>query len=119
MHDLWLSPDHALLLHDVLIPVKYLINGSTVAQVPVESITYYHLELLSHDAVLAEGVAAETYLDTGTRAYFDARGAALVDPDFATRVHEAEGCAPLMVTGPRVEAVRRRLAARARQLMAA
>ncbi|HSU06320.1 MAG TPA: Hint domain-containing protein, partial [Acetobacteraceae bacterium] len=63
VRDLWLSPDHALLLDDVLIPVKYLVNGSTIAQVPLESIIYCHLELESHDAVLAEGVAAETYLD--------------------------------------------------------
>ncbi|HEX5325230.1 MAG TPA: Hint domain-containing protein [Acetobacteraceae bacterium] len=111
--DLWLSPDHALLLDGVLIPVKYLINGSTVAQVSVGTITYYHVELRPHDAVLAEGAAAETYLDTGTRAYFGASGAGAADAEFATRVREAEGCAPLLVTGPQVQAVRRRLIARA------
>lgn len=119
VRDLWLSPDHALLEGNVLIPVKYLINGSTIAQVAVESITYYHLELPSHDAVLAEGAPAETYLDTGSRAFFGWDGASAVAPDFAIRVREAEGCAPLMITGPIVKAARHRLAARASWLLAA
>src|SRR5208282_3520989 len=50
--DLFLSPDHAVYIGDVLIPVKHLINGSTIAQVPAERVTYYHLELPQHDVVL-------------------------------------------------------------------
>jgi hypothetical protein len=47
----------------VLIPVKYLVNGSTVAQVPVDRITYHHIELAGHDVLLAEGRPAESFLD--------------------------------------------------------
>ena len=61
--DLFLSPDHALYVNEVLIPVKHLINGSTIVQVPVGRVTYYHLELPQHDVVLAEGLLAETFLD--------------------------------------------------------
>ena len=34
--DLWLSPDHAIFILGVLIPVKYLINRTSIAQVPRE-----------------------------------------------------------------------------------
>jgi collagen type I/II/III/V/XI/XXIV/XXVII alpha len=73
--DLLLSPDHALLLDVggaacVLIPVKYLINGGAIAQERVAAVHYYHVELDRHDIVLAEGLPAESYLDTGNRAAF-------------------------------------------------
>jgi hypothetical protein len=70
--DLMLSPDHAVLANGVLIPIRYLINGRTVAQVSVTDVTYYHVELPAHDVILAEGLPCETYLDTGNRAAFDA-----------------------------------------------
>ena len=66
--DLWLSPDHALYVLDVLIPVKYLVNGHSIARVPVDAITYYHIELPQHDVVLAEGLPVESYLDVGDEA---------------------------------------------------
>ena len=61
--DLWLSPDHAVYVNEVLIPVRYLVNGSTIAQVKVDSITYHHIELAQHDVLLAEGLPAESFLD--------------------------------------------------------
>jgi hypothetical protein len=33
-------------------------------------VTYFHVELPRHDVVLAEGAAAESYLDTGNRSAF-------------------------------------------------
>ena len=121
--DLFLSPDHALFLEDVLIPVKYLINGSTVAQVPTNAVTYFHIELDQHDVVLAEGLAAETYLDTGDRASF-ANGASHIrlHPEFGPLSNqsclkwEADGYAPLVVQGEAVERVRKNLRQRARRL---
>jgi len=98
----------------VLIPIKHLINGISIAQVPLDDVTYYHIELPRHDVLLAEGLPAESYLDTGDRGNFDNGGCSVVlYPDFATRVWEAKGCAPLVVTGPELDAVRCRLAARA------
>src|SRR5665647_2305417 len=38
--DLLLSPDHAVYANEVLIPVKHLINGTTIVQVPMDSVTY-------------------------------------------------------------------------------
>jgi hypothetical protein len=76
--NLYLSPDHALYQEGVLIPVKYLINGGTVAQIGRPRVTYYHLEFETHDVVLAEGLPAETYLETGHRTTL-ANGGTIVD----------------------------------------
>ncbi|SDP89405.1 Hint domain-containing protein, partial [Phyllobacterium sp. OV277] len=57
--DLWLSPGHAIcvrILDEVLIPAGYLINGATIAQVDVDEVTYWHVELGSHDILLANGL---------------------------------------------------------------
>ncbi len=108
--DLLLSPDHAIYVDDVLIPVKYLINASTIVQVPMDVVTYYHVELACHDVVLAEGLPAESYLDIDDRSNFDNGGAVVrMHPDFATRVWEAEGCAELVITGPVFDGVRQML----------
>ena len=99
--DLYLSPDHALYINDVLIPVKHLVNGTTITQVATDEVTYYHVELPQHSVLLAEGMAAEFYLDTGDRSNFaNADGPIALYPDFASRVWDAGGCAPLVVTGP-------------------
>jgi Hint domain len=106
--DLWLSPDHAVYVEDVLIPVKHLINGSSITQVPQASVTYYHIELQRHDVVLANGLPAESYLAGADRSVFANNGGPVaLYPDLSSRVWEAEGCAPLVVTGPSFEAARR------------
>ena len=76
---LWLSPDHAVFLADqaALVPIRYLLNGSTVAQVPMAEVTYWHVELDRHAVLLAEGLPAESYLDTGNRAGFANAGDAV------------------------------------------
>ena len=121
--DLYLSPDHAVLVDGVLIPIKYLINDQTIRQVPEATVTYYHLELPRHDVLLAEGLPAKSWLDTGERSNFDnITGPIRLFPDFATPprhaavAREAYGCAPLVVTGRALSAVRRRLADRAQRL---
>ncbi len=109
--DLILSPDHAVFIEDVLIPVQYLVNGRTITVEQVEAVTYYHVELPRHDLLLAEGLAVESFLDTGNRADFDNAGAATRrHPSLRTLVWEAEGYAPLVVTGPPLAAARARLA---------
>jgi hypothetical protein len=105
--DLFLSPDHTVFISDVLIPVRYLINGTSTAQVPRKHVTYYHVELPEHSILLAEGLLAESHLDTGLRSNFiNGDGPVVLHPDFASHVWEAGGCAPLVVTGPVLHAVR-------------
>jgi hypothetical protein len=115
---LWLSPDHAVFVEDAggggLIPVRYLLNGATIRQVPVDHVTYFHVEAPMHDVILADGLPAESYLDTGNRSAFDGDGRTLtLHPDFALRVWEEEACADLVHEGPRLVAARARLIARA------
>lgn len=118
--DLFLSPDHAVHAHGVLIPVRYLENGSTVARMPCESVTYFHVELARHNVLVAQGLATESYLDTGNRGDFTADGDA---PSYQVARHHAalavwqrRACAPLHTTGPVVDRLRARLAARAATL---
>jgi hypothetical protein len=121
--DLWLSPEHAVFVRGTLIPVRHLINGTTILQVAVAEMTYWHVELPRHDVIQAAGLWCETYLDNGNRSAF-ANGGAAVDlfADFAPderceALWEAHGCAPLHIHGEvvaKVAARLRRLAARLR-----
>jgi len=115
---LFLSPDHAVFIDDVLVPVKLLVNGATIRQVPVASVTYYHLELARHDVVLAEGLPVETYLDTGGRAAFE-HGVMTLHPEFgapddvAVAIWRQKGFAPLIGDVTVLERLRVRLAVQA------
>ncbi len=112
--DLMLSPDHAVFVDGALIPIRYLVNGTTVAQMPVSAVpqvSYYHIELPRHDVILAEGLPVESYLDAGNRNRFsNAEGPIVLHPDFSSLIWESEGYAPLRIVGPEVAAVRTRLA---------
>ena len=71
--DLYLSPNHAIYIDGVLVPAKYLINGTSIVQAMpegVEEIEYFHIELETHEVIFAEGVAAETLLVVKDREAF-------------------------------------------------
>jgi hypothetical protein len=75
------------------------------------------VELEHHDLLLAEGLACESFLDTGNRgAFANGGGATMMHADFALRVWERESCAPLVWDGAELEAARSFLLDRARQL---
>ncbi len=110
--DLRLSPDHAVHVDGVLIPIRYLLNGATIVQEPAQQIIYFHVELPEHRVILAEGLACESYLDTGNRVAFDNGGPVrILHPDFARSVWDCRACAELVLDGPRVAQVRQRLLA--------
>ena len=105
--DLFLSPDHAVYINDVLIPIRHLINTTTIAQVPTDHVTYYHLEVPHHDVLLAQGLPAESFLDLRDGSnYANRPGPTRLYPDFSARMWEAFACAPLIVTGPELQAAR-------------
>ncbi len=117
VRDLLLSPDHALYIDGHLIEAKTLVNGVTVTQDKTRrSVTSHHIELACHDIVLADGLAAETFLDSGNRGNFNMNASPLaLHPDFAAQSRQ-RACAPLAVGGDVVLAVRQRLLERAQAL---
>ena len=111
--DVLLSPDHAVFADGVLVPVRYLVNGATIRREGRSAVTYYHVELDRHDVVLAEGLPCESYLDTGNRGDFEGGTVVRLHPAFARHAWEVGAAAPLVVEGPVLEGVRRRLLGRA------
>jgi hypothetical protein len=114
--DLVISPDHALFIQGLLIPAKLLVNGGSITvDTECRRVTYYHVELDHHDILLAEGLPAESYLDTGNRAMFANSGEpSRLHPDFAgeQRLRETCSCAPFAADATRVAPVWRALAER-------
>jgi hypothetical protein len=120
--DLLLSPDHALLIDGMLIPARLLMNSMTIWQERNwRTVSYFHVELDTHDVLLAEGLPAESYLDTGNRGMFENADLPLTLHPFAGAENdqarrEAESCAPLVVDAERVVRIWQKLAERAQAL---
>jgi len=119
--DLWLSPDHAVYMRGMLIPIKLLVNGSTIRQIQTNAVAYYHVELSRHDILLAEGLPAESYLDTGNRYMFENGGASLLLHPYLENENDQvrrnmESCVPFVCDAERVEPLWHSLAARAGKL---
>ncbi|HEY0225698.1 MAG TPA: Hint domain-containing protein, partial [Mycobacterium sp.] len=117
---LLLSPDHSVFVENVLIPIKHLVNGTTVTQLDVATVTYFHIELPNHDVLLAEGLPAESYLETGGRSAFENGGGAVqLHPDFVPdearvgMVWQNFGYAALIGTDGQLDRVRGQLACQA------
>ena len=70
--DLYVSPGHAMLIDDVLVPAEKLVNGITIRQFDaVDTVEYIHIELRAHDIIFAEGALAETFVDCDNRGRFN------------------------------------------------
>jgi hypothetical protein len=106
-HDLRVSKGHALCLDEVLIPVEFLVNHrSIVWDDRAGEVSLYHVELDTHDVLLANGAPAESYRDDGNRWLFQNANSGWDLPPLAP-------CRPVLTGGPVVDAAWRRLLDRA------
>jgi hypothetical protein len=71
--DLYVSPQHALLVDGILVSAEALVNGTSIlrAPAPADSFVYFHVETADHSLILANATPAETFLDHATRRAFD------------------------------------------------
>ncbi|APH54416.1 Hemagglutinin-related protein [Granulibacter bethesdensis] len=116
--DLLVSPLHAMFIDGVLVPAGRLVNGVSIIQEQhVETLSYVHIELDTHDVVLAEGAASETYVEDNNRNMFHNAYSYTCERTFQTQKHvrkrngviAASYCATRVVDGIKLESIRKRL----------
>ena len=101
--DLRVTKGHALYIDGVLIPVEELINQRSILwDDRAQEVAIYHIELETHDVLIANGAPAESYRDDGNRWLFQ-------NANSGWDVPPQEPCAPLLTSGPVVDAIWRRL----------
>ena len=109
---LHVSPDHAMFIDGVLVPAAALINGTSIRRAEgIEQVEYFHIELDSHDILVADGAFAESFVDCDSRAMFHnvSEHASLYPEDNSA---QWTFCAPRVEDGAQVAAIRARLADR-------
>jgi antigen 43 len=98
---------HSLYIDDVLIPVEFLVNHRTILwDDRAQEVEIYHVELDSHNVLIANGAPAESYRDDGNRWLFQNANAGWHLPP-------QDPYAPVLTGGPVVDAAWRRLLDRA------
>jgi Hint domain len=100
--DLFITREHALLIDGVLVPVHYLINGTTIAiddSSGLDELEYFHIKLERHDVIYAEGAPCETLLLVDENALNFAEYLRQYGP-ITSRVSR---CAPAIALGGRIE----------------
>jgi autotransporter passenger strand-loop-strand repeat protein len=101
--DLHLTKGHALFVDGVLIPVEFLVNHrSIVWDDHAQTVAFFHIELDTHDVLVANGAPAESYRDDGNRWLFENANSGWGQPSKPV-------CAPVLTGGPIVDAAWRRL----------
>ena len=105
--DLRVTKGHSLYIDDVLIPVEFLVNHRSIYwDDNAQEVELYHIELETHDVLVANGAPAESYRDDGNRWLFRNANSGWGLPPQAP-------CAPVLTGGPVVDAAWRRLLDRA------
>ncbi len=105
--DLRVTKAHAFHFGDILIPAEFLINNRSILwDDRAQEVEIYHIELKTHDIIVANGAPAETYRDDGNRWLFQ-------NTDDHWGLSPQAPCAPVLTGGRAVDTVWRRLLDRA------
>jgi len=105
--DLRVTKGHALYIGGMLIPVEFLVNHRSILwDDHAQEVVLYHIELETHDVLLANGAPAESYRDDGNRWLFQNANSGWNLPPQAP-------CAPVLTGGPMVDEIWRWLLERA------
>jgi hypothetical protein len=101
--DLRVTKGHSFFIDGVLIPVEFLVNHRSILwDDRAQEVFVHHIELETHDVLLANGAQAESYRDDGNRWLFRNANSGWTQPP-------KPPCAPVLTGGPEVDAVWRRL----------
>jgi hypothetical protein len=102
--DLRVTKGHSFFVDGVLIPVEFLVNHRSIRwDDQAQEVVHFHIELDTHDVLLANGAPAETYRDDGNRWLFQ-------NANSGWHLPPKPPCAPVLTGGPVVDTVWRRLA---------
>ncbi len=105
--DLRVTKGHAFWFDGVLIPVEFLLNHRLIEwDDHAQEVELYHIELASHDVLVANGAPAESYRDDGNRWLFR-------NANSGWELPPKPPCAPVLTGGPAVDAIWRWLLDRA------
>jgi hypothetical protein len=113
LRDLYLTHYHAIYLDGFLVPAFNLVNGVTIfanAEAEQSTFTYYHVELETHEVILAEGLPVESFLWVGEIRFDNEDEYVRL---YGPRTHSMVPFAPLLAYRKRKE-----LASRARSTLA-
>lgn len=107
--DLTVSPLHAMFIDGWLIPAHCLVNDTSIVHGAIgEMLEYFHIELETHDILLAEGAPAESFVDDQSRNMFhNAHTFHELYPNACPG--EALYCAPRLEEGVMLEHIRQKL----------
>ncbi|HEY4171990.1 MAG TPA: Hint domain-containing protein [Rhodopila sp.] len=101
--DLRITKGHSLFVDGVLIPAEFLLNHRSILwDDHKKEVTFYHIELDTHDVLVANGAAAESYRDDGNRWLFQ-------NANTGWDQSPKPACAPVLTGGPIVDAAWKRL----------